>query len=245
MDKMEDYIKKLKKTEGQRKARAKKIFEKESLPAPRKKKTGRQTAVDIFFDDEVGVGRDNETDDLLTKPGKDSDKPHIYTTGANIIQQADVLKLPEDQKFSYLLVVVDTGTRLMDAVPIRGDLDSAKVRNALKYIWGRNKLTQQEDFSKKKPPKGSIDSKANIYKTGLKRILEEPVMLQTDGGPEFKKNVDIYLKSRDIVHRTGMPYRSRQQAYTEARNGTIAAMLLGRQKQDEVKAKVVSKAWLK
>eukprot|EP00729_Bicosta_minor_P032501 gene32501-biopygen9396 len=240
---MDDYIKKLKKNEGRRKARAKRVFEKESKPAPKKPK---QTAVDIFFDDDnIGVGRDKEADELLKKPGKDNDKPHLYTTGANIIQQADVLKLPEDQKFSYLLVVVDTGTKLMDAVPIRGDLNSTKVKDALKYIWGRPKLTKQEDFSSKKPPTGKIDTKTNIYKHGLKRILEEPVMLQTDGGPEFKKAVDTYLESRNIVHRTGMPYRSRQQAYAEARNGAIAAMLLGRQKQDEVKAKVVSRAWLK
>lgn len=246
MDNMDDYIKKLKKNEGRRKARAKRVFEKESNPAPKKPKKGKQTAVDIFFDDDdIGVGRDNEADELLKKPGKDNDKPHIYTTGANIIQQADVLKLPEDQKFSYLLVVVDTGTKLMDAVPIRGDLNSTKVKDALKYIWGRPKLTKQEDFSSKKPPRGKIESKTNIYKHGLKRILEEPVMLQTDGGPEFKKAVDTYLGARNIVHRTGMPYRSRQQAYAEARNGAIAAMLLGRQKQDEVKAKVVSRAWLK
>ena len=246
MDKMDDYIKKLKKNEGRRKARAKRIFEKESNPAPKKPKKGKQSAVDIFFDDEdIGVGRDNETDELLKKPGKDNDKPHIYTTGANIIQQADVLKLPEDEEFSHLVVVVDTGTKLMDAVPVRGNLNSTKVKNALKYIWGRPKLTNQGDFSNKAPPRGTIDSKANIYKHGLKRILEEPVMLQTDGGPEFKKAVNIYLKTRKIVHRTGMPYRSRQQAYAEARNGAIAAMLLGRQKQDELKAKVVSRAWLK
>lgn len=243
-DKIDNYIKTLKKNEGKRKAQAKRIFEKESKPAPQKKR-GKQTAVDLFFDDDtIGVGRDNFTDDLLKKPGKDNDKPHIYTTGANVVQQADVLKLPEDQNFGYLLVVVDTGTKLMDAVPIRGELNSTKVRDALKYIWGRPKLTRQGKFSNTNPPKGKVDGKTNIYKHGLKRILEEPVMLQTDGGPEFKKNVDAYLKSKKIVHRTGMPYRSRQQAYAEARNGSIAAMLLGRQKQDEVKANVVSKAWL-
>ena len=245
--KIDEYIETLKKNEGRRKTKAKKIFEKESGPAPtRKKKTGKQTAVDMFFDDdEIGVGRDNETDELLKRPGKDGDKPHIYTTGANIIQQADVLQLPEDQKFSYLVVVVDTGTKLMDAVPVRGNLNSIKVRNALKYMWERPKRPGQEKFSNAKPPKGAVDSKADIYKTGLKRILERPVMLQTDGGPEFKKDVNSYLESHNIVHRTGMPYRSRQQAFAEARNGSMGAMLLGRQKQDEVKAKVVSKAWLK
>jgi hypothetical protein len=240
-EKIDDYLKKLKKNESRRKTIAKKLFEKAD-DAPKPKKKSKQSAVDAFFDDVGGAG--SKADALLKRPGKDSDKPHLFVTGANVIQQADALKLPEDRKFKYLLVVVDTGTKLMDAVPIRGELNSKKVQDALKYIWSRPKLLKQEAFTAQKPPKGSIDAKTNIFKTGLKRILEQPVMLQTDGGPEFKKDVDTYLKSQLIVHRTGIPYRSRQQAYAEARNGSIAAMLLGRQAQDEVATGVKSTGWL-
>ena len=240
---MDDYMKQLKKNESRRKAVAKKVFE-DAQPKAKKQKA-KPSALDIFFDEQSGVTLDSKTERALKKPGKDSDKPHLYTTGTNITQQADILMLPTDRGFKNLLVVVDTGTKLMDAVPIMGNLNSDKVTQALKYIYGTaGKTYKGKQPSTNDPPKGTIDKKHGIYRPGLGRILQKPVMLQTDGGPEFKGATDKYLSQNNIVHRTGIPYRSRQQAFVEARNATIAQMLLGRQAQDEIATGETSRLWL-
>jgi hypothetical protein len=62
--------------------------------------------------------------------------PHTTSGYANTVQQADLLFLPNDGGYRYLLVVCDIGSRKFDAEPIKSK-DSAIVRDALKTIYKR------------------------------------------------------------------------------------------------------------
>ena len=76
--------------------------------------------------------KNNILDNLLKLPKKDNNinTPHHVTDEVNTIQQADLLYLPDDNGFKYLLVVVDLGSRLMDAEALK-NRDAITVRNAM------------------------------------------------------------------------------------------------------------------
>ena len=57
----------------------------------------------------------------------------------NYIQQTDLLYLPDDNGFKYLLVVVDVGSRLTDAEPMK-NRQAKDVVNAIKKIYKRKIL---------------------------------------------------------------------------------------------------------
>ena len=100
--------------------------------------------------------KNNILDNLLKLPKKDNNinTPHHVTDEVNIIQQADLLYLPDDNGFKYLLAVVDLGSRLMDAEALK-NRDATTVRNAMIKLYKR-------------------------------KILQEPLVSQVDGGSEFK-----------------------------------------------------------
>jgi hypothetical protein len=82
-------------------------------------------------------------DKLLQIPKKDvpQNTPHHVTDEVNTIQQADLLYLPEDNGFKYLLVVVDLGSRLMDAEPLK-NRDATTVRDAMIKLYKRKILQE-------------------------------------------------------------------------------------------------------
>jgi hypothetical protein len=65
--------------------------------------------------------------------------PHTTSGVPNAVHQADLLFLPNDGGFRYLLVVVDIATRKCDAEPIKSK-DSAVVKTALIAIYKRKIL---------------------------------------------------------------------------------------------------------
>jgi hypothetical protein len=83
----------------------------------------------------------DELINLYKKPKKDSYKntPHIQVLLPNVVQQADLLFLPNDNGYRYALVVVDAGSRLVDAEPIKNK-DSESVLKAFKKIYERKIL---------------------------------------------------------------------------------------------------------
>jgi hypothetical protein len=75
--------------------------------------------------------------------------PHTTAPIQNAIQQADLLFLPNDDGFRYLLVVVDIATRRTDAEPLKTK-ESKEVKLALQKIYKRKVL--------KKPLRLEVDS---------------------------------------------------------------------------------------
>lgn len=73
---------------------------------------------------------------LLKKPRKPK-RSEVYTIDTyekNLSQQADLLYLPNDNGYKYLLVVVDVGTRLMDALPLKSK-DAKAIETGFKKIY--------------------------------------------------------------------------------------------------------------
>ena len=78
---------------------------------------------------------------LYKKPKKDKgdNMPHIHSNEINTVQQADILYLPNDNGYKYCLVVVDIGSRLTDAVPLKNK-SAEDVKKAFEEIYERGIL---------------------------------------------------------------------------------------------------------
>lgn len=70
---------------------------------------------------------------------KGDEIPHIQLIGENNVHQADLLFLPNDKGFKYALVVVDLGSRLTDAIPLK-EKTAPAVLSGLKKIYKRGIL---------------------------------------------------------------------------------------------------------
>ena len=57
---------------------------------------------------------------LSKVPPKDPDRPSEFIPKADVVHQADLLFLPNDDGYRYLLVVVDVATRLTELVGLVG-----------------------------------------------------------------------------------------------------------------------------
>jgi len=166
----------------------------------------------------VKEGETNVIQALYEQPRKDKYKaiPSYKRGGAEPGQtySADLLEMPEDKGFKYLLVVVDTITGLTDAAPLKTK-DSENVLKGFKDI-----------FTKGTPlslPKWSI---------------------QVDPGSEFKSVVKKYFDDNGILVRVGKVDRSRHQAMAENRNKIIAKALFQKQVGQEILTNKVSVEWV-
>jgi hypothetical protein len=96
------------------------------------------------------MGDKRVTDELIKnlylKPKKDKgvNAPRFGEYEPHYIYQADLLFLPHDDKFKYALVVVDIGSRLVDAFPI-------KDKTQIEIIKGFNKIFHRKPLQH--PPK--------------------------------------------------------------------------------------------
>jgi hypothetical protein len=91
---------------------------------------------------EIGLKDDDTNVKALTKvPIKEKKKetPHFEGTEQNAIHQADILSLPDDKGYQYLLCVIDVGTRHCDAEPLKEKTSEAIV-NAFTEIYQRGNL---------------------------------------------------------------------------------------------------------
>ena len=160
----------------------------------------------------------------LTKGKNDRDPPtrqnQIYAK--NAVHQMDLIYLPFEKNDNrtprYLLVATDVATKTTDAQPVK--------------IINKKFRTSQ----------GVLDSLKTIYK---RKILSLPsTMIETDSGGEFKDVFAKYLKSKKIIHKIGLPGRSRQQAFVEARNKIIAEIIFEEQLKNELDTKERDVEWV-
>ena len=106
----------------------------------------------------------------LPKNDNNINTPHHVADEVNTIQQADLLYLPDDNGFKYLLVVVDLGSRLMDAKALK-NRDTIAVRNAMIKLYKRKIL-----------------------------LLQEPLVLQVDDGFEFQGPFKTHCSNFFKIH---------------------------------------------
>ena len=134
----------------------------------------------------------------------------------NFIHQADILYLPNDNGYKYALTVVDLGSRLTECMPMKSKSSKATAE-ALQKIYG-------------KPAKS--------------RILSKPSRIEVDAGSEFKAEFKKYCDDNKINVRYAEPFRSRQQALAESRNGSIAKPLLRRMLAEELLTDKTCRKWV-
>lgn len=82
-------------------------------------------------------------DNLLKTPKKDNraNTPKTQVSIPNFSQQADLLYLPNDRGYKYALVVVDLGSKLIDAVPLKTKKPSG-ILEGFKTIYKRGVLNK-------------------------------------------------------------------------------------------------------
>ena len=86
-----------------------------------------------------GYKEQQEIHNIYQKPKKDKGQHStiFYNFQKNYTHQVDVLYLPEDEGYKYLLVVVDVATRLCDAEPLK-HVSPDECLKAIKTIYDRN-----------------------------------------------------------------------------------------------------------
>src|SRR5712691_10965553 len=109
------------------------------------------------------VLKNEELANLYTVPKKDKVRPHIQTWVADAVQQADLLMMPEDPKgYKYILMVVDLGTRKIDAQPLKRR-EAIAVLKGFKAIYKRKHL---------KPPTVRLEvDDGNEFKAEVKKYF--------------------------------------------------------------------------
>ncbi|HEY9705372.1 MAG TPA: transposase family protein [Allocoleopsis sp.] len=153
---------------------------------------------------------------LYKKPFKSKVQPHFDIYKSGFIHQVDILYLPSDAGFKYGLTIVDLGNRKTDCIPLKSK-SSQVVAKALETAYN-------------KPEK--------------ERILSKPERIEADDGSEFKGQFKTYCDNNKIAIKYAEPFRSRQLAVVESRNGEIAKPLLRRMLAEEIITKKVDRKWV-
>jgi hypothetical protein len=106
---------------------------------------------DIFNELNITTSKNNLLHNLTLTPKKEpyNVAPHTTASKQFATEQADLLFLPNDHGYKYLLVVTDIATRLTDGEPIKSK-DSNNVAKAIKKIFRRKIL--------KEPSRLEVDS---------------------------------------------------------------------------------------
>ena len=169
----------------------------------------------------LGITKEGETNIVealheMPKREKGKQMPSYKRGGAEPghVYNADLLYLPDDNGFKYLLVCVDTITGITGAAPMR-NREAKDVRAAFEKIFMPNQPLQM--------PKSSI---------------------HLDPGAEFRGTTQQYFRENNVLIRYGKVGRSRQQAMSENRNKIIAKALFQKQVGHEIQDEEVNTEWV-
>ena len=134
---------------------------------------------------------DNLIDNLLLKPTKDKgiNAPHFPEFQEDFYHQADLLFLPSDDDYKYALVVVDVGSKMVDARPLKSK-ESKEIVKAFKSIYSGKYLHQPKEIS--------VDS-GNEFKGDVATYLKGlNIYIKTALPGRHKQQAFVERKNRDI-----------------------------------------------
>ncbi len=163
--------------------------------------------------------KNQELYNLYTVPKNDKGNQIPNTDLSDIppgnVYQCDILYMPSEKEQSNVMyaLVIVDPSSGITDAEPLTELNSSETLKALKIIFKRGIL---------KMPK---------YK------------LQTDGGPEFKKDFRKYLNDKGVIVRYGKAGRSRSQAFVESRNKEIAKALFMLMTSKELLTSQINKEW--
>jgi hypothetical protein len=154
--------------------------------------------------------------DLLKTPLPDvgENEPHFQVLAPDMVHQADLLFLPNDQGYKYLLVVVDANSRMTDGRPLKN----------------KTNQTVKEAF-------------IEIYE-GKDHYLKLPRRLEVDSGTEFKGVVAKWFKDKKVFIRVGDAGRSKQQAIVERKNQDIGKHLFALMIEKQLENNKLNSEWV-
>ena len=141
-------------------------------------------------------------------------KPKITTRLPGYIVQADLLFMPNDDGFKYLLVVVDTNNNAVDA-------EALKTKASKAIIDGLNRIFNGKYID---TPQYSLEADS--------------------GSEFKNRELVKYLNDKNILLRLGAVGRSDQQSIVEYYNGIIAAILFKKMALNELENNETDKAWV-
>jgi hypothetical protein len=132
-----------------------------------------------------------EVNNIYKTPKKDKrlEVPRFYNFETNNTHQMDILYMPEDTGYKYVLVIVDVGSRYVDAEPLK-KIDSKEVVKAMNKIYKRKVLS--------KPERIIVDS-GSEFKSDFERELEAQEIALKKALPGRKRQVGIVEKYNGIL----------------------------------------------
>jgi len=155
-------------------------------------------------------------DQLFKKPIKPKglNIPHMPQFENNYYNQADLLFLPNDDGYKYALVVVDVGSRLVDARAIK-DKNANSIIKAFESIYKGKILKAPSHVI-------GVDS-GSEFKGDVLKYLEDDLGLTV---------------------KTAKPGRHKQQSIVEIKNRDIGKLLFKRMTEEELQTNEISKSWV-
>jgi len=157
----------------------------------------------------------SEAVNLMKVPPKEKVVPRVINFVPNTTHQADTLFVPEDKEYKYILVVVDTASRIADARAMKSKTPGT-VLTALRSIWRGKYL---------KTPKVLATDPGTEFQGAVHQWLNRPRV--------------------DIKHRVGRVNRHRQQSLAEFVNYVLGKSIFSSQNKKELQTGVSNKDWRK
>ena len=160
------------------------------------------------------IGVDNKNDNLkLLKAPKETNEGSFKPLREGAIAQTDLTYWPNDDGYLYLLTIVDTVSRAIDAEPLRTK-SSVAIRNAFNKIFARNYI-----------------------KPTFKILQCDP------GSEFQNGMIRSYFNGKNISIRYGRTGRHNAQAIIEYYNGVIGKVVGNKMSLSEIETSKVNKRW--
>jgi len=170
-----------------------------------------------FYNELKKKDKRSELNQLYKRPlaERGVDMPKIQIFKPNYEHQADLLYMPHDKGYKYILVIADSHNKKIDAEPIKSK------------VQGDNEI--YEAFKK-------------IYSRG---ILQKPKIIKMDNGTEFKAvNLKNYFHNNNITIKYSYPGRHRQLTIVERANNKVGTVLMKRMTAQELLTGQKSTEWV-
>jgi hypothetical protein len=143
---------------------------------------------------DLGIINDKNDNNLVNnltktpKKEKNNIMPHSTASKPNITYQCDLLFLPKDGLYRYLLVAVDVATRKTDAIPLKSK-NAKEVKNAMTKIF-KGKILKQ-------PKRLEVDA-GSEFKGEFKEHFEKYLEIFTKIAGRHRQQSVVETKNQQI-----------------------------------------------
>jgi len=188
-----------------------------------------RTRTDGLNDNQKRLNKKKQIDDLLKSFNIDESMTGMKLKGETVVYDSferslfprhgynfmcDLIIMPENKEYEYILVVLDLWSRQFDLEPMK-DKKAVTTLKHFKKILSRSYITKKNMLS-----------------------------MSSDNGGEFLKEFGKFLKQNSIFHKRANPGRHKQLQPIDSLIQTIMRFLNGSMIADEIKTGVSSSRWV-